>query len=87
MTTVRITVKLFAMLSDYLPEGARSRHWMPLDVAEDETIDAVITRLVLPRPLCHLVLVNGDFVPPGERASRTFREGDVLAIWPPVAGG
>jgi sulfur carrier protein ThiS len=35
----------------------------------------------------HLVLVNGEFVPPAERSGRMLAEGDVLAIWPPIAGG
>jgi molybdopterin converting factor small subunit len=35
----------------------------------------------------HLVLVNGVYVPPAERLSFTPKEGDVLAIWPPIAGG
>jgi sulfur carrier protein ThiS len=35
----------------------------------------------------HLVLINGVFVPPPERTSRALKEGDVLAIWPPIAGG
>jgi molybdopterin converting factor small subunit len=26
-------------------------------------------------------------VQPGDRLSRTLKEGDVLAIWPPIAGG
>jgi sulfur carrier protein ThiS len=37
--------------------------------------------------LVHLVLVNGSFVPPEQRATRELVEGDVLAIWPPIAGG
>ena len=41
----------------------------------------------LPLELVHLVLVNGVFVPRAERASRVLHEGDVLAIWPPIAGG
>jgi len=35
----------------------------------------------------HIVLVNGVYVAPADRATRTLAEGDVLAIWPPVAGG
>ena len=27
------------------------------------------------------------FVAPAERATRTLVDGDVLAIWPPIAGG
>ena len=37
--------------------------------------------------LVHLVLVNGVYVQPEERASRVLKDGDVLAIWPPIAGG
>jgi sulfur carrier protein ThiS len=37
--------------------------------------------------LVHLVLINGVYVPPDERATRRLAEGDVLAIWPPIAGG
>jgi len=35
----------------------------------------------------HLVLVNGSYIAPEQRASQTLAEGDVLAIWPPIAGG
>jgi molybdopterin converting factor small subunit len=37
--------------------------------------------------LVHLVLVNGHYINPEDRATRTLAEGDVLAIWPPIAGG
>ncbi|HVS27470.1 MAG TPA: MoaD/ThiS family protein [Burkholderiales bacterium] len=35
----------------------------------------------------HLVLVNGFYVYPTERTTRNLKDGDVLAIWPPIAGG
>ncbi len=41
----------------------------------------------LPPKLVHLVLVNGKYIQPEERLSATLVEGDVLAIWPPIAGG
>ena len=41
----------------------------------------------LPEKQVHLVLVNGTYIAPELRASRTLQEGDVLAIWPPIAGG
>jgi sulfur carrier protein ThiS len=41
----------------------------------------------MPRQLVHLVLVNGEFILPVERATHVLREGDVVAIWPPIAGG
>jgi molybdopterin converting factor small subunit len=37
--------------------------------------------------MVHLVLINGHYVAPADRATRALVEGDVLAIWPPIAGG
>jgi sulfur carrier protein ThiS len=34
-----------------------------------------------------LVLVNGVYIPPERWQTQVLNEGDVLAIWPPVAGG
>lgn len=84
---MRVTLKLYATLTDYLPPAARAQNLVRLDVDEGATIAAVIAPYQLPPKLTHLVLVNGLFVPREERASRALREGDVLAIWPPIAGG
>lgn len=84
---MRVTLKLYATLTDYLPASARRENLVHLDVVESATIASLIEPLGIPARLVHLVLVNGVFVPPAERASRTFSEGDVLAIWPPIAGG
>jgi sulfur carrier protein ThiS len=88
---VRITFKLFATLSGYLPaelDGhARSGNELPMDLAEGTSVQAVIDRFAMPRQLVHLVLVNGNYIPPAGRASQLLREGDALAVWPPIAGG
>jgi sulfur carrier protein ThiS len=83
---MKITVKLFATLADYLPAGA-SNNQIEMDIAAGETPAGIIRRLNLPAKLVHLVLVNGVYVPPAERLSRSMAEGDQLAIWPPIAGG
>jgi sulfur carrier protein ThiS len=85
--TMLITFKLYAGLTDYLPPERRSGNQMPLEVAPGSTILQIIQPFHLPERLVKLVLVNGVYVPPEERATRTLVEGDVLAIWPPVAGG
>jgi hypothetical protein len=41
----------------------------------------------LPPALVHLVLVNGRYIAPEQRGGEVLTEGDVLAIWPPIAGG
>jgi molybdopterin converting factor small subunit len=88
---LQITFKLFATLSDYLPaqvdQHVRSGNEIALDVPEGTAVQAVIDRFNMPRPLIHLVLVNGHYISPSERAGHLLRDGDALAIWPPIAGG
>jgi sulfur carrier protein ThiS len=84
---MRVTLKLYATLTDYLPATARRENLVHLDVAEAATIAAVVEPFGLPPKLVHLVLVNGVYIPPNERAGRALKDGDVLAIWPPIAGG
>jgi sulfur-carrier protein len=84
---MKITFKLFASLTDYLPASARQGNVMTLDVAADATISQIIEPFGLPPKLVHLVLVNGRYIEPAQRLTHTLAEGDVLAIWPPIAGG
>ncbi len=84
---MKITFKLYASLTDYLPATARIGNRIELEVAPDATIAQIIEPYGMPIKLVHLVLVNGVYIPPEARATRTFTEGDVLAIWPPIAGG
>jgi sulfur carrier protein ThiS len=84
---MKITFKLYASLTQYLPAEARTGNEMPLDVPDGAPIATIVEPFGLPGKLVHLVLVNGVFVPPAERLTRTLKDGDVLAIWPPIAGG
>jgi len=84
---MQITFKLYASLGDHLPADKRQGNAMTLDVAPGATILQVIEPFALPMKLVHLVLVNGVYVPPEARGTKTLVEGDVLAIWPPIAGG
>ena len=90
MTTAapaRVALKLYASLADYLPPEARRTHRLELDLPAGTTVSDVIAQQNLPLKMCHLVLVNGVFIPPSERAVRLLAESDELAIWPPIAGG
>jgi sulfur carrier protein ThiS len=84
---VLITFKLYASLTQHLPLEHRRGNEMSLEVAPGATIAQVIAPFALPMKMVHLVLVNGRFVPPEVRATQALAEGDVLAIWPPIAGG
>lgn len=84
---MNITLKLFAGLTDYLPLQGRDGNMVACEVRDGSTVGEVIESCNLPPKLIHLVLVNGTYVEPPKRTIQQLREGDVLAIWPPVAGG
>ena len=84
---MRVALKLYASLTDHLPPEARKTNRLDLDLDPQTTIADVIRERNLPPKMCHLVLVNGHYVAPAERATRTFQPDDELAIWPPIAGG
>jgi sulfur-carrier protein len=83
---MQITLKLFATLGDYLPTGSE-KHKTVLDISDEETAQTVIDRCHVPRERTHLVLLNGIYLTPEQREQTTLKEGDTLAVWPPVAGG
>jgi len=82
---VKITLKLYASLSDYLPSQARD-NTVEVEVATSATSIDVMNQYQVPLAEVHLVLVNGIFIPPGKR-EEPLQPGDQLAIWPAVAGG
>ena len=84
---MNITFKLFASLTDYLPADARRSNQVALAVSPEASISQIIEPFGLPSKMVHLVLVNGKYIEPEKRLSTTLVEGDVLAIWPPIAGG
>ena len=84
---MKLSLKLFASLTDYLPLDSRVGNRVELEVDADTTINQIIDTYRLPVKLVHLVLVNGVYVAPDQRATRTLVDGDVLAMWPPIAGG
>ena len=87
LTPMQITFKLYASLTEYLPPDQRRHNAMPLEVPDGATIAQVTEPFQLPSKLVHLVLVNGRYVAPVDRPTHALQPGDVLAIWPPIAGG
>ena len=83
---MKITLKLFAGLSEYLPDGAY-RNSVEVVLDSQPSISQVIEQFKVPAEEAHLVLVNGVYCAPSDRDQHKLNEGDTLAIWPPVAGG
>lgn len=84
---MKITLKLYASLGELLPPGAYE-NTAQVEVPDDASLNEVIDQYRVPRELAHLVLINGLFTCAEDRDEPgRLREGDTLAIWPPVAGG
>jgi molybdopterin converting factor small subunit len=83
---VQVELKLFATLMQYLPADARG-HTVRVELPEGITIYELMEQFHVPREQAHLVVRNGVYVPFSERDSYKLQEGDVIALWPPVAGG
>ncbi len=83
---MKMTLKLYAQLGEYLPEEAKSNQ-ADIDIQPKTTVLDVLNRYNVPLEMCHLVLVNGNYLAPEVRGSHMLDRDDHLAVWPPVAGG
>ena len=83
---MKLTLKLYASLGEYLPQGAKD-NIIELEIEPEASAGSIIKKVGIPEESAHLVLVNGVYLDPQQRDTNSFSEGDVLAIWPPVAGG
>lgn len=81
-----VTFKLYATLATCLPSGAK-RNQINIEVPEGTSIMDLINKYHVPRESCHLILVNGNYTPLMQAGQHVLKNGDTLAIWPPVAGG
>lgn len=84
---MNVEVRLFAGLRDRFARETRGR--ARLDFEAGTTVAALLEHLDIPPRQAQMVLVNGVQVPrsPGVRESRVLQDGDVVAVFPPVAGG
>jgi molybdopterin converting factor small subunit len=79
---MRIEVKLFANFREFLPPGSE-KYSCWLDLEEGGTVSQALEKLKIPDSIPMITLVNG--------LHRNFEDslhpGDVLSVFPPVAGG
>ena len=77
-----VEVRLFATLARYLPPDSKAGAAV-VELPDQATIADLIQRLGVPRDLECVVLLNGANVDTDAR----LRGGDVIDIFPPLAGG
>lgn len=79
---MKVEVSLFGTLAQYLPGGAQGRTVI-MDCRDGVTVRQVIDRIGIPKPYPAMLLVNGIHADPDTQ----LQEGDLLALFPPLAGG
>ena len=79
---MEIEVKLFATLRDYLPNGS-DQFSCKLEVNSTDTVGDVLKKLKIPEEIPKIILVNGVH----SNLDRVLKFGDILSVFPPVAGG
>lgn len=82
MKNINIEVRLFAYLRELLP--FESRGLKKIEVKNDLTIDRLMDEVGIEEKEIMIVMINGlrklDY-------NETMKEGDRVAIFPPVGGG
>lgn len=79
---MEVKVKLFATLRDFLPKDGDGKSCQ-MEIDDKTTVKQIISQLNLPEEIPKIILINGL----QGSADQTLKDGDVLSIFPPVAGG
>ena len=84
---IQIEVRLFGGLRDKLPNAARGRS--DFEIHEGASVVDLLDTLDIQSELAAMLLVNGEQITRdrGVRAQRQLEPGDVVSIFPPLAGG
>lgn len=78
-----IEAKVFATLRHFLPDSDRRLEGDKWDISEGATVAQALEMLNLPEKEATIFLVNGR----SADREKILNEGDVLHIFPPIAGG
>ena len=79
---MKVEIKLFANFREFLPPGSKE-YSVFLDVEDGTTIRQVLEILQISESIPMLILVNGIH----QNFEDLLHSGDVLSLFPPVAGG
>lgn len=80
---MKIELRLFASLRKKLPPGS-PRGKCDLELPDGATIGDVLAQMAIPHKSAQIILVDGDH---DRDFDRVLHDGEVLSIFPPVAGG
>ncbi len=79
---MKIKIHLFANFRDYLPRGTFTSS-CELDVEYSDSVADVLEHLRIPSDHSKIILINGSH----SKETDLLKEGDIVSVFPPVAGG
>ncbi len=79
---MKIEIALYASLTQYLPAGAENRKAV-ITARDGATAREVMSQLSIPHDHPNILLVNGKQANP----DTVLKDGESLAVFPPLAGG
>ncbi len=79
---MKIEVRLFATLATYLPDASDGRS-ASLEIADGSTVGDVVRSLRILDDLPFIAMINGR----DAALDHPLADGDVLSLFPPLAGG
>ena len=79
---MQITLKLFATLKRYLPDGSQGSV-CALSIDTDSTVQDILEMLCIPGDIPKIILINGL----KKESHDVLSDGDTLSVFPPIAGG
>ena len=83
---MKVEIRLFASLRSKMPDGKGKGE---LELDEGACLSDVLAKLEIPPELSQMTLVNGQHCPAEKewRDQKLLADGDVVSVFPPLAGG
>ncbi len=82
---MRITLKLFSGLMEYLPNSSDDNSVEIDQIAPISALE-IMQKFNIPENEVRTMMLNGRFLPE-DRHSDSLQDGDVLTVWPAIQGG
>jgi molybdopterin synthase sulfur carrier subunit len=80
--SMNVEIRLYATFRDFLPQGS-STFSMTRSLDKEMTIAEMVKELGLPEDIPKIVIVNGSHA----EFDYVLKDGDILSVFPPLAGG
>ncbi len=80
---MKLTVKLFATLQKYAPDGEKAGQPFQVTLPEGSTVGDLMDELEIPREAFHIAYVDGRAC----REDFELQPGTEVGLFPPVGGG